>query len=78
VLPGHPVDTDQWPIQNRAEWLAYVAEQGRLGIPALYYLESIDNSGESITSDDLREVAAAWERYRSAAAAPSEQGMQVP
>jgi hypothetical protein len=77
VLPGHPIDTDQWPIQNRAEWSAYVAEQGRLGIPALYYLESIDNSGESITSDDLRAVGVAWERYRSADAAQNEQETRV-
>ncbi|WP_260855747.1 hypothetical protein [Curtobacterium sp. 9128] len=65
TLPHHPVDTDQWPMPNRAEWLRYVARQGELGVPALYYLESIDRSGEPIADADLREVAATWERYRT-------------
>jgi hypothetical protein len=63
-LPGHPIDTDQWPMPSRAEWLSYARVQADLGVPALYYVESIDNSGETITDGDLDEIAAIWERYR--------------
>jgi hypothetical protein len=59
-LPHHLVDTDQWPMQTRADWLGYAEEQVRLGVPALYYVDSIDNSGEPITGADLEQVAAWW------------------
>lgn len=64
ALPHHLVDTDQWPMSNRAEWLSYVAAQGEYGVPALYYLESIDHSGEPIDAGDLAQVAASWQTYR--------------
>jgi hypothetical protein len=63
ALPYHLVDTDQWPMPNRAEWLAYAEAQAALGVPALYYVESIDNSGEQITSADLARVASTWRSY---------------
>lgn len=66
ALPEHPIDTDQWPMPNRAEWRRYVAEQGRLGVPALYYVEAIDRSGESLSAEDLVAVAETWADYRSA------------
>lgn len=65
MLPHHPIDTDQWPMPSRSEWLRYVERQGDLGVPALYYLESIDRSGEPIGDDDLAAVAASWQRYRA-------------
>ncbi len=64
VLPLHPIDTDQWPMPNRAEWLRYAAAQVHLGVPALYYVEAIDRSGESIDRGDLAVVADTWRRYR--------------
>jgi hypothetical protein len=64
ILPDHPIDTDQWPMPNRAEWLSYVDAQADLGVPALYYLESIDRSGEHVHPEDLERVAATWRRYR--------------
>jgi len=64
ALPAHPIDTDQWPMPSRAEWLAYARVQAELGVPALYYVESIDNSSEDITDGDLDEIAAIWNRYR--------------
>jgi hypothetical protein len=65
ALPDHLVDTDQWPIANRAEWRAYVDAQGGFGVPALYYAERIDRSGEELTAADLTLVARAWTAYRS-------------
>jgi hypothetical protein len=68
VLPHHPIDTDQWPMPNRLEWLRYAEAQITRGVPALYYVESIDRSGERIEPADLARVAATWRRYREAAA----------
>lgn len=65
ALPGHPIDTDQWPMPDRASWRAYVEVQATLGVPALYYAESIDNSGEALTADDLALVARTWAEYRA-------------
>lgn len=64
ALPEHPIDTDQWPMPNRAEWLEYSIAQPELGVPSLYYLESIDRSGEHIRPDDLATIAGSWQRYR--------------
>ncbi|GAA3541129.1 hypothetical protein GCM10022419_021590 [Nonomuraea rosea] len=62
AMPGHLIDTDQWPMPSRADWLAYAEAQPALGVPALYYVESIDNSGEPITGADLDLVATWWRR----------------
>jgi hypothetical protein len=64
ILPEHPIDTDQWPMPNRSEWLSYVEAQVGMGVPALYYLESIDRSGEHVHGEDLERVAATWRQYR--------------
>jgi hypothetical protein len=64
TLPGHVIDTDQWPMPNRAEWLHYAQVQGTLGVPALYYVESIDRSGEKIHAEDLAVIAETWRDYR--------------
>ena len=63
-MPNHPIDTDQWPIPDRAGWRDYVAAQAELGVPALYYVERIDGSGEELSEDDLALVARTWRTYR--------------
>ncbi|TDD41511.1 hypothetical protein E1286_32540 [Nonomuraea terrae] len=60
AMPGHLIDTDQWPMPSRADWLAYARAQPELGVPALYYVDAIDNSSEEITGADLRQVASWW------------------
>ena len=40
------------------------AAQAQLGVPALYYLESIDNSGEPILPEHLALVGDSWRTYR--------------
>ena len=64
-LPHHPIDTDQWPIADRAAWRAYVAAQVELGVPALYYAEAIDGSGELLTPEDYALVRRTWQHYRA-------------
>lgn len=63
-MPGHPIDTDQWPMPNRDEWRSYVQLQGELGVPALYYADSIDRSRERLSAQDLALVAQRWHAYR--------------
>ena len=65
ALPGHLVDTDQWPMPSREQWHGYTAAQGLLGVPALYYVEGIDTSGEPLTREDLVAVARSWARYEA-------------
>jgi hypothetical protein len=65
TLPHHGIDTDQWPIQSRAEWVEYAELQARLGVPSLYYAESIDRSGEKIRPADLARIATSWTEYRA-------------
>lgn len=64
ALPGHPVDTDQWPMPDLAQWRDYTGTQHRLGVPALYYAESIDGSGEQLTGADYALVRRTWAEYR--------------
>jgi hypothetical protein len=64
ALPEHPVDTDQWPIAGLAQWRAYVLTQSRFGVPALYYAERLDRTGEQLSDDDLALVASTWREYR--------------
>ncbi len=64
ALPGMPVDSDGWCLPDRAEWRAYLHVQAELGVPALYYADRIDLSGEELTSEDLTEVAGLWGTYR--------------
>ncbi|MFF9564483.1 hypothetical protein ACF1AJ_14150 [Leifsonia sp. NPDC014704] len=73
ALPGHPIDTDQWPMPNRDEWLAYSRIQPELGVPALYYVESIDNSREAVTDADLDEIAGLWSAYRATRASRADE-----
>lgn len=74
ALPHHLLDTDQWPMPNRAEWRRYVEAQAEVGVPALYYLETIDRTGEPIGPEDLAAVAASWSRYRAGLGRPRPDG----
>ncbi|WP_307378987.1 hypothetical protein [Microbacterium sp. W4I20] len=63
VLPHHPVDTDQWPMPNRDEWLDYAKAQPQYGVPALYYLERV-REDEPIGPEHLADIARTWSAYR--------------
>ncbi|MFL6122099.1 hypothetical protein [Actinophytocola sp.] len=64
ALPGMPVDTDGWCLPDRAQWRAYLAEQPKLGVPALYYTTHMDLTGEELTAADLALVSRVWTDYR--------------
>lgn len=63
VMPNKLIDTDNWPMPNKAAWMNYVRLQPQLGIPSLYYLWHMDNSDEKITDRDLEEVRLAWKTW---------------
>ncbi|GIG26686.1 hypothetical protein [Cellulomonas denverensis] len=65
MLPGHLIDTDQWPMTDLAQWREYVGAQAEGGVPALYYAERMDRSDEQLTADDLALVAQLWQEYRA-------------
>ena len=72
ACPELLIDTDDWCVPSLAAWREYLAEQPGLGVPALYYVDRIDSTGEALGPEDyaaLRETWAAWrERKREAAA----------
>jgi len=64
ACPNVSVDTDDWPMPNKAAWRAYTRLQPQLGIPSLYYVTHIDSTGEALDADDYRLIREAWARYR--------------
>ncbi|MHC1787541.1 MAG: hypothetical protein AB9880_10810 [Christensenellales bacterium] len=74
ALPGKLIDTDNWPMPDKASWLDYVRIQPELGVPSLYYLWCMDNSEEEITGEDLAVVRQVWRKYRQDAGLEAREG----
>ena len=68
ACPGALIDTDQWPITNKADWRTYTSLQPDLGVPSLYYASHIDATREPLDADDYALLRASWARYREAQA----------
>jgi hypothetical protein len=66
ACPAAVIDTDQWPITNKADWRTYTALQPELGVPSLYYASYIDSTREPLDADDYALLRSAWSRYRAA------------
>jgi len=64
ALPGTMIDTDNWALPDRGTWRRYLAVQGALGVPSLYYTTHIDCSGEELTDEDFTALREAWATYR--------------
>lgn len=62
ALPGHPIDTDQWPMPDAESWRRYVRSQPTVGVPALYYVDRI-NECEPLSRQDLDLVRASWREH---------------
>jgi hypothetical protein len=69
ACPQALIDTDNWPMPNRAAWRDYVALQPELGIPSLYFATHIDSTGEPLEPEDYALIRAAWARHRAQGAA---------
>jgi hypothetical protein len=62
ACPELLIDTDDWAMPDRATWRAYQLTKPEIGVPALYYVDSIDVSGEPLTDDDSALVRDVWRR----------------
>jgi hypothetical protein len=65
VCPELPIDTDDWCVPNLAEWREYLEVKPSLGIPSLYYADSVDATGESFEPADYEALRTTWERWRT-------------
>jgi hypothetical protein len=64
ACPKLSIDTDDWPMPNKAAWRAYTHLQPELGVPSLYYVTHIDSTGEALESEDYALLRATWAQYR--------------
>lgn len=65
TCPDALIDTDNWPIRDKAAWRAYTSLQPELGVPSLYYASHIDSTGESLEEEDYALVRDMWAEYRA-------------
>lgn len=60
ACPEAIIDTDNWPIKDKATWRAYMEIQPELGVPSLYFATHIDTTQEPLTADDYTLIRAVW------------------
>jgi hypothetical protein len=64
ACPKAIIDTDNWPMTNKAAWRKYLRLQPELGVPSLYFSSHIDNTGEVLTGRDYSLIRKVWARHR--------------
>ena len=64
ACPAALIDTDNWPMKDRATWRKYTRVQPSLGVPSLYYATHIDTTGEALTAQDYALIRDTWAKYR--------------
>jgi hypothetical protein len=65
ACPRALIDTDNWPMTDRATWRAYLEVQPELGVPALYFATHMDNTREPLTEEDILRLIDVWKVYCS-------------
>lgn len=65
ACPDALIDTDNWPVRDRAAWRQYVQLQPELGVPALYFADRIDITQEPLETSDYDLLHETWARYRA-------------
>lgn len=78
ACPAALIDTDNWPVTDRASWREYLRVQPTLGVPSLYYVDHIDSTGEPLEEADLALLRELWAGYAGTGrpGEPSESGNQ--
>jgi hypothetical protein len=71
ACPQALIDTDNWPMKNRAAWRRYARYQPELGVPSLYFASHIDSSREPLTEADYALLRETWQRHRERIAGQS-------
>lgn len=72
ACPDALIDTDDWPVRDRAAWRAYTRLQPELGVPALYFVSHIDRTQEPLEAEDYALLRDTWTRYRASIDASQE------
>jgi hypothetical protein len=65
VCPELPIDTDDWRMPDLGEWRRYVELKPELGVPALYYADAVDATGESFGPADYAALRRTWSEWRA-------------
>lgn len=65
ACPEAIIDTDNWPITDKAAWRAYLQIQPELGVPSLYCATHIDSTQEPLDEDDYALIRRVWAQYRA-------------
>lgn len=65
ACPEAVIDTDNWPITDKAAWRAYLQLQPALGVPSLYYATHIDSTREPLEPEDYALIREVWARYQA-------------
>ncbi len=65
ACPDAIIDTDNWPMPDKAAWREYVSLQPDLGVPSLYFASHIDNTQEALGPDDYQLIRECWAGYRA-------------
>jgi hypothetical protein len=65
ACPDAIIDTDNWPITDRATWRAYLAIQPEMGVSSLYFATHIDTTLEPLTEEDYALIRQTWARQRA-------------
>jgi hypothetical protein len=60
ACPHALIDTDNWPVRNRAVWRDFVRLQPAVGVPSLYFSTHIDLTGEPLEEADYQLLHEAW------------------
>ncbi len=58
------IDTDNWQMNNKLDWLDYLKIQPELGVPALYYSTHIDRTQEPLSEEDIHLLNEIWMKYQ--------------
>jgi hypothetical protein len=64
ACPNALIDTDNWPMKNKAAWRKYLKLQPELGIPSLYFTSHIDKTLEVLNEKDFSLIRKVWDKHR--------------
>ena len=77
ACPNLIIDTDNWPMPNKAAWRAYTRLQPELGVPSLYYVTQIDATGEALGAEDYALIRESWSQYRDRFRVPRDEDLST-
>ena len=62
ACPEAIIDTDNWPVRDRAAWRRYLELQPGLGVSSLYFTSHIDSTGEALDEEDFELIRRTWKQ----------------